>query len=111
MRPGIRLLLLLVLAIALRGFAGPAFAVPAAVPELPAAAACHEAGDHPAPATHAHHDADDRACAIACDLAAAPALAGLLRLPAGDAPTAFNATQPVLALAAAPPPDDPPPIR
>ena len=109
MRSGIRLILLLILAIALRGFAGPAFAVPATVPEQPAA--CHEAGDHSAPITHAYHEADEQACAIACDLAAAPALAGPLQLPAGDAPAALNATRPVLALSAPPPPDDPPPIR
>lgn len=109
MRSSFRLILLLVLAIALRGFAGPAIALPATAPEQPAA--CHEAGDHSAPVAHAHHEADDKACMIACDLAAAPALAGPLQLRAGDAPAALNATRPVLALSAPPPPDDPPPIR
>ena len=109
MRSSVRLILLLVLAIALRGFAGLAFAQPAQATEQ--LAACHEAGDHSAPVAHAHHETDDKACAIACDLAAAPALAGPLQLPAGEAPAALNATRPVLALSAPPPPDNPPPIR
>lgn len=111
MHRGIRFTLLLILAIALRGFAAPALAVPAAAQEPAGVVACHGEDQGGAGVMQAHHDAGDKACEISCDLAAAPALAAGLPPLLDDAPAALIPTRPVLALASSPPPDHPPPIR
>ena len=119
MRPTLRLVLLLILAIALRGFsvsayahtmpAGHADAAPATNSIAMADCPEHAAEDNSPPP--AHHTPDDKACQISCDLAAASALTVSLELPAAAVRPVFTATRRILALSAAPPPDHPPPIR
>ena len=117
MRPALRLILLLIFAIALRGFSASAYAhatpahADAAAVMAAAMADCpeHAMEDQLPPATH--HTPDDKACQISCDLAAAPGLPASLELPAAAVRPVFTATRRILALSAAPPPDHPPPIR
>lgn len=117
MRPSLRLLLLLILSIALRGFSGMAFAVPQMPHAAPGAAAmtmsmadCPEHQSAPATPLAAHHQPGDKACQISCDLAAAPALLSSLSVPAGPLPATLHPTRPILTVSEAAPPDHPPPI-
>lgn len=110
MRPRFRLLLLLVIALALRGFAGDTFAL-----HLPAAAPAPMAmGEHPphcpenaAPAPSTEHG---KSCQINCDLAAAAALPVFLKLATAPPPAVRIPTRPTLAIGDLPAPDHPPPI-
>lgn len=118
MRPGLRLVLLLILSIALRGLSGAAYALPVpanhadhAAVHLSAVADCP---DHAATGTAlagVHSDVSDKACQISCDLAASPALPATPALIADPVPGGVSATARVLALGPTPPPDRPPPIR
>ena len=118
MRPALRLILLLIFAIALRGFSPSAYAHTAPLadsgkaPVVAAAmAGCAEhAADEQLPPA-AHHEPGDKACQISCDLAAASGLTASAELPAATPAPVFNATWRILALSAAPPPDHPPPIH
>lgn len=117
MRPALRLILLLIFAIALRGFSASADAhatpthTDAAAVMASAMADCpdHALEDNSPPP--AHHAVDDKACQISCDLAAAPGLPASIELPTATVRPVFTATRRILALSAAPPPDHPPPIR
>ena len=118
MRPALRLILLLIFAIALRGFSLSAYAHTAPLghsDSTPAAAATMaDCPDHTADAPlppAAHHEPGDKACQISCDLAAASGLTASAELPAAAPAPVFNATWRILALSAAPPPDHPPPIH
>lgn len=108
MRVSLRFILLLVLSIALRGFAAPSYALPS-TPAAPVEMSdCYEHGDHQA--LHAHHQADDKACQISCDLTVSPALPVSFVKRSQAAPPVLAATLPVLILREAMPPDHPPPI-
>lgn len=115
MRPSLRLLLLLILSIALRGFSGMALAQPQTLHAVFAEAAtsmadCPEHQDATATPLATHHQPGDKACQISCDLAAAPALLSSLSVPAGPLPATLHPTRPILTVSEAPPPDHPPPI-
>ena len=119
MHPGMRLVLLLILSIALRGLSGAAYAMP--VPAIQANFATTQSStradcpDHAAKdvaLAHAHHQTgDNKACQISCDLAASPALPASPALLADRTPDGVIPTRSTLALGPALPPDDPPPIR
>ena len=119
MRPGLRLVLLLILSIALRGLSGAAYALPAPAIQADFATAQSSAmadcSDHAAkdPAlAHAHHQTgDNKACQISCDLAASLALPASPALLADRTPDGVIPTCSTLALDPALPPDNPPPIR
>ena len=103
----LRLVLLLVLAITLRGFAGAAYALPSIPVDFPVMADCHE----PVAPTHVHHAGDEKACQIACDLAVSPALPVDVSSFGGVQPSVLTPTLTVLAINDPPAPDHPPPIR
>lgn len=117
MRPSLRLILLLILSIALRGFSGMAFAQPEPGQATTSFAATsmadcpeHQRAEE-AYAAPAHHHPGDTSCQISCDLAAAPALIASLNIPLAPLPATLRPTLPLLAFGEAPPPDHPPPIR
>ena len=120
-RPSLRFLLLLVLALVLRGLpvvhampvATAAMGTDCAVSETsqhcPDHGDCHDHGDK---ADHAiSHHGTTGTCQIACDLGAAPALGTYAGLAVAAQPSVRVAHRPVLALSDAPPPDHPPPIH
>ncbi len=104
MHSRLRLVLLLIIVIALRGFAGTAYALPAAAPAM---ADCHPATGAP----HDQHGGDAKACQISCDLAAAPALPVSVAPRGGLPASPLTPTLAVLSLNDLPPPDHPPPIH
>jgi hypothetical protein len=115
MRARLRLVILLILAIALRGMSVTAFAMPAAAAMVPASqteiAGCHEDGTVAAPVGIAAHEGHDKSCQISCDLGVAPALTTVGATAAVRLPAVFTPARPALSLLDAPPPDHPPPIR
>ena len=110
MRPGLRLILLLILAIALRGFAGSALAMPLVQPVTPISLECADHAEQQMAVATAHHAGDSKACQISCDQAAAPALPVTLHLAASALPAVLTPTLPALAIGPSPAPDHPPPI-
>ena len=118
MRPGVRLVLLLILSIALRGLSGAAYALPVpaiqadfAVAQAFAMADCPDHAANDATLAHAHHQLGDKACQISCDLAVSPALPAKPVLLADPTPGGVIPTRCTLALGPALPPDNPPPIH
>ena len=113
MRPSLRLILLLVFTLLLRGLAVDAYAMPL---PLAAATASHEACEEPG--AHAQLSASDHegtashdsACRISCDHATASALPAQLALACHALPGVMTPTLPALACGEAQPPDHPPPI-
>ena len=110
MRPGLRLILLLILAIALRGFAGSALAMPLMQPLTAISLECADHAEQQMAATTAHHAGDSKACQISCDQAAAPALPVFLPLAASVLPAVLTPTLPALTIGPSTAPDHPPPI-
>jgi hypothetical protein len=111
MRAGFRFLLLLIVSLALRGFAGNAHAfspLPVNLPEQQVASCPEHAAHEQAPATHTDHD---KSCQINCDLAGAAALPVSVGPGVMPAPDILTPTQPTLAVGDPLAPDHPPPIR
>ena len=108
MRPAIRLLMLLVVSLALSGFAGDAFALhqPAAMLMTMSEHQQH-CPEETAPAQTTEHG---KACQINCDLAAAAALPVFLKAAASPPPAVRIPTLTTLAIGDLPAPDHPPPI-
>lgn len=111
MRCSLRLVLLLILSIALRGFVGGAFAMPAMTVDPVLMADCAEHAKPDMAPVQGHHLPGDKACQISCDLGASPALPAGIVLSDSSAPSVLTPTQVSLSISDAPPPDHPPPIR
>jgi hypothetical protein len=109
MRPGFRLLLLLIVSLLLRGFAGDAFALHLpSVAAAPMATSEHQhCPETPTPAKTTEHG---KSCQINCDLAAAATLPVFLISAASPLPAVRIPTRPILAIGDLPAPDHPPPI-
>ena len=103
MRPGFLLLLLLVLSLALRGFANDLHLPAKASAPVAHTESCHET-QAPQAAKH------DRACQINCDLTAAAALPAATMARASALPDQLTPTRPILGMGDPLPPDHPPPI-
>ncbi|WP_412478757.1 hypothetical protein [Azonexus sp. IMCC34839] len=115
MRAGFRLILLLIVSLALRGFGGNVYAMPHAMEAPPAVAECGEHSGHDMMApTLVQLDQDDpqhdKSCRISCDQVAAAALPVLAPFGTQATPTVLTPTLPALAVGDLPPPDHPPPI-
>lgn len=115
MYPPLRLLVFLIVAIALRGFAGVAHSMPMPLePSAAAQAVSAECPDHPGHSGLSDQGSQlpgDKNCQISCDLAGSPGLSASLQPIAPLAPSVLNPTRIVLALNQTLPPDHPPPIR
>jgi hypothetical protein len=111
MRCCFRLVLLLILSIALRGFAGSAFAMPLMAIDPVQMTDCAEHAGHDTPPMQSHHLPGDKACQISCDLGASPALPAGIVVTGTSAPSVLTPTHVSLAISDAPPPDHPPLIR
>jgi hypothetical protein len=109
MRVSLRFILLLVLSIALRGFAGPVHALPVTPHEPVQLSDCAEHESVPS-AAHASHQSTDKACQISCDLSVSPVLPVVIASGVHAAPAVLSASLLVLILRDAMPPDHPPPI-
>ncbi|MBS1145326.1 MAG: hypothetical protein H6R14_2732 [Proteobacteria bacterium] len=111
MRCSIRLVLLLIFAIVLRGLAGTAFAMPAMNVDPIQMSGCAEHANQAMPTLQPHHQPDDKACQIACDLGTSPALTSAISLADTSRFPVLAPTLLSLAISGAAPPDHPPPIR
>lgn len=109
MRVSLRFILLLVLSIALRGFAGMAHALPSMPLEPVQVTDCAEHESIPAPA-HAGHQMADKACQISCDLSVSPVLPVAFAVGPHPVPAVLSGKLHILILRDALPPDHPPPI-
>jgi len=110
MRPPLQLLLLLIVSLALRGFA--ALPMPQHQAPMPVAHMAMSAHDGHCPEETAAAPANEhaKACQINCDLVAAAALPTVLKMAAATPPAVHVPTHPRLAIGETPPPDHPPPI-
>ena len=106
MRPSLRLLILLIVTLVLRGAGGMAFAMP-----MSATDDCHQRMAHHAETADCDcHDDHGATCRIQCDHAASPALAPVVIGGSLPAPAVLIPISPRLHWGEAGPPEHPPPI-
>lgn len=115
MRPNLRVLMVLIVAIVLRGLSGSAYAMPVVAEPVTtghyALADCPDHAGHDTPTAPMHHQPDDKVCQIACDLAVSPGLPATPLVARSPSPAGLNPTRNILAVGETPPPDHPPPIH